>query len=122
MNPGTENTFARCAGWLADETGLAFATMAAGQVGADRVGSTRSFETFVDIHASGTRWLETVAAKALAVQAFGIVDAIEIAFTVGRHVHLRKKRRTELILFRSANRHERETLGIRFFQTIKRKK
>lgn len=85
--------------------------MAAGQIGTDRVGSTRRFETFVDINASRTRWLESVAAETLAVQAFGIVDAIEIAFAIGRHIHLRKTRRTNIVtLSRSARKRNSKSL------------
>lgn len=63
--------------------------MAAGQVVTDRIGPARLFQTFVDIDASGSLRFETVAAETLAVQALGVVNAIEIAFAVGCHVHLR---------------------------------
>jgi hypothetical protein len=62
--------------------------MTAGQIGANRVGSARRFGAFVDIDASGSFRLETVAAETLTVQAFGVVDAIEIAFTNGGDIHL----------------------------------
>jgi hypothetical protein len=81
-------SFARGCWGFADETGFAFATMTAGQIGANRVGSARRFGAFVDIDASGSFRLETVAAETLTVQAFGVVDAIEIAFTNGGDIHL----------------------------------
>ncbi len=81
-------TFAWSRGRFADKAGLAFATMAADQVGADRVGSARSLEALVDIDASRARRGETVPAETLSVQALGVVDAVEIALAVGRDVHL----------------------------------
>lgn len=62
--------------------------MTAGQIGADRIGSAGRFSAFVDIDASGARRLETVAAETLTVQALGVVDTIEIAFTDRGDIHL----------------------------------
>ena len=90
-------TFARSRGRFADKAGLAFAAMAAGQIGAHRVGSARSLEAFVYVDATRTRWSETVPAETLSVAAFGVVDAVEISFTVRSDVHL-KYRATRVTL------------------------
>lgn len=80
--------FAGCSWRLADKTCLAFATMAAGEISADGIRSARGLGTFVDINASGAQWLEAITAETLAVQAFRIIDTIEISLADGPHIHL----------------------------------
>ena len=63
--------------------------MTAGQVGANRVRSAGLLaEAFVDVFADGAAGLESRPAEALAVHAFGVGDAVEIAFAVRGHVDL----------------------------------
>lgn len=62
--------------------------MAAGEISADGIRSARGLGTFVDINASGAQWLEAITAETLAVQAFRIIDTIEISLADGPHIHL----------------------------------
>jgi len=75
-------------GWFANKSGLAFAPVTAGQIGTKRIGSARLLEALVDINASGSFGDESLEAEALSVHALGVADTVEIAFAVGRHVHL----------------------------------
>lgn len=75
-------------GWFADKSGLAFAPVATSQIGTQRIGSTRLFEALVDIDTSGSFGDKSLEAEALSVHALGVADAVEIAFAVGRHIHL----------------------------------
>lgn len=81
-------TFARCAGRSADESGLAFASIAAGQVGAHGARTARLLLALVDVDTGGADGFETVSAETLALHALGVVHAVEIAFAQRGHVHL----------------------------------
>ena len=86
-------TSAGSEGWFADKSGLTFAPVATSQIGTQRIGSTRLFEALVDIDTSGSFGDKSLEAEALSVHAFGVADAVEIAFAVGRHIHLKRLQR-----------------------------
>ena len=77
-------------GWFANKSGLAFAPVTTGQIGTQRIGSARLLEALVDIDASGSFGDESLEAEALSIHALGVADTVEIAFAVGRHVHLQQ--------------------------------
>jgi len=81
-------TFAGYVRWSTDESGLALAVITSSGIRANRRRSTGIVEAFVHIHALSAEGFEAVLAEALALDALGIVDAIEIRFAERSHVGL----------------------------------
>jgi len=74
--------------WFADESGLAFAFVTSGRIGADGKRSARIGGAFVDVDAGGSFGHESAAAETLAVDTLGVVDAVKVALAQRCHVHL----------------------------------
>lgn len=79
---------------------LALAVVASSGVGADRRRPAGIGDALVHIHALGADGFEAILAEALALDALGIVDAIEIRFAERRDVGLRTVRKTMFHLIR----------------------